>query len=908
MKTALFATLAATATAAEDAAPPRALYQVRPATRGVKLAEPARASSVLSKILDWTAAAAPKPHIAGTKLRPRASETESLALAEVAAKNFNDPAYCADGVGIKILAFEGLEQKDWFSSSDPYAKLTAETAAKALVPSKKGKDHPETQPLSNTQDKKDWNQFFCFPSGDVESIKVEIWDKDSWSSDDKMGEIVVRRAAMAEATQAGGRPFELSSTGSVTLRFKLPAKPAPVVTAPEEMAIEKAEADAAQAEADRLAALAEETRAAAEAEEAAAKKAELEKEASEKLAAAEAAKQKAAAAKAKWGKLSGGVNAASALNGAADDAATAKAEHQAKVSEAAGRAKGKLAGGLAAARAFNGAAADAASGKPFAWACDKRIRKDYRDLSPEERALYWKAAQKAKDTPAGGESDAEPGNNLYDTFVMIHAWRTNKPQAHSTSAFLPWHRKFLVEFESMLRSLGDEFRCITIPYWDWSQNAEMCAQDPTCVTWHHNDPVLQDSGGPGRKDGKTHGRGTSGSAFGGRNQPGGGVGCMSDASPFKDWVDHNGKCLSRGYDWDFGTDKEDRKGPLVSYRQLMDTIHHRPDYGTSGGFRVGLEGFPHNTQHNMLGGHMRSLESPADPIFFMHHCMVDRIWAIWQDCHDHDAAGKDGSTRAEYQEYGTQRGYFETGIDAKLLYNHPYHRGKNSEIIPTWDDKHFTPRDYHSSTDMKDHVDYQDRSVVYAEDEMQKIMRELDRKVCNFDTHQNALLEVGQGKIMERVHVGTKDGALIEKACAEIRADIEEAEKNEGGTFSTGLSRAITKQCERENAKAFGEGKPAPLHIRFIKRWFSPGGDATAFQDIQRDAPELLLPRCALFEGDTFADKQEKMRAAIDQALAAMDEDAEDDKVFAAEEQKNDDDMEETSQRKGKKGAVEDGF
>ena len=179
-------------------------------------------------------------------------------------------------------------------------------------------------------------------------------------------------------------------------------------------------------------------------------------------------------------------------------------------------------------------------------------------------------------------------------------------QAHSTSAFLPWHRKFLLEFESALRALpGDEnFKCLTLPYWDWSQNAEMCAQNPACVTWHKYDPVLLDSGGPGRKDGKIIGRGTSGSAFGGRRMPGGGVGCMRDDSPFSDWVDHNGKCLSRGYDWDFGTNKKDRKGPLVSYMQLMDIIHHRKDYGTTNGFRVGLEGYPHNTQHNMLGARM----------------------------------------------------------------------------------------------------------------------------------------------------------------------------------------------------------------------------------------------------------------------------------------------------------------
>ena len=54
--------------------------------------------------------------------------------------------------------------------------------------------------------------------------------------------------------------------------------------------------------------------------------------------------------------------------------------------------------------------------------------------------MYWEAVKTAKTTPAGtyGSSDASPGRNLYDTFVMIHAYKRNKPQAHSTSAFLPW--------------------------------------------------------------------------------------------------------------------------------------------------------------------------------------------------------------------------------------------------------------------------------------------------------------------------------------------------------------------------------------------------------------------------------------------------------------------------------------
>ena len=237
----------------------------------------------------------------------------------------------------------------------------------------------------------------------------------------------------------------------------------------------------------------------------------------------------------------------------------------------------------------------------------KRIRKDYRDLTQKERGLYWKAVQKAKDTPAGPHfTDANPGNNLYDTFVIIHAWRTNKAQAHSTSAFLPWHRKFLVEFESMLRSLGDEFACLTIPYWDWSQNAEMCAQDPSCVTWHHNDPVLQDSEDQGREVRRTE-----------ENirvciwrAP---ARVVLDACQTRLRSRTGSIIMANAYRVDmtgFGTNKHDRKGPLVSYRQLW-TPSQSAAYGTSEVFGSARR-IPPQHQHNMLGGHARSLESPAD--------------------------------------------------------------------------------------------------------------------------------------------------------------------------------------------------------------------------------------------------------------------------------------------------------
>jgi tyrosinase len=38
----------------------------------------------------------------------------------------------------------------------------------------------------------------------------------------------------------------------------------------------------------------------------------------------------------------------------------------------------------------------------------------------------------------------------------------------------------------------------------------------------------------------------------------------------------------------------------------------------------------HNTGHNFIGGHMAGDFSPNDPIFWLHHANVDRIWANWQ--------------------------------------------------------------------------------------------------------------------------------------------------------------------------------------------------------------------------------------------------------------------------------------
>ena len=39
----------------------------------------------------------------------------------------------------------------------------------------------------------------------------------------------------------------------------------------------------------------------------------------------------------------------------------------------------------------------------------------------------------------------------------------------------------------------------------------------------------------------------------------------------------------------------------------------------------------HNIVHRFIGGDMGTAASPNDPVFFLHHCNIDRIWANWQD-------------------------------------------------------------------------------------------------------------------------------------------------------------------------------------------------------------------------------------------------------------------------------------
>jgi tyrosinase len=51
-------------------------------------------------------------------------------------------------------------------------------------------------------------------------------------------------------------------------------------------------------------------------------------------------------------------------------------------------------------------------------------------------------------------------------------------------------------------------------------------------------------------------------------------------------------------------------------------------------FTTQLEMGPHNSVHGWVNGTMSSIATaPADPLFWLHHAMIDKIWADWQSTH-----------------------------------------------------------------------------------------------------------------------------------------------------------------------------------------------------------------------------------------------------------------------------------
>jgi tyrosinase len=52
--------------------------------------------------------------------------------------------------------------------------------------------------------------------------------------------------------------------------------------------------------------------------------------------------------------------------------------------------------------------------------------------------------------------------------------------------------------------------------------------------------------------------------------------------------------------------------------------------GLNNAFESNVEDAPHNPVHDTIGGYMADISTaPIDPIFYLHHCNIDRLWNAW---------------------------------------------------------------------------------------------------------------------------------------------------------------------------------------------------------------------------------------------------------------------------------------
>ncbi len=161
------------------------------------------------------------------------------------------------------------------------------------------------------------------------------------------------------------------------------------------------------------------------------------------------------------------------------------------------------------------------------------------------------------------------GNGTLGGFVKIHG---EIHYQHGSERFLPWHRIFLIVLEHSLQSVHPD---VTIPYWDWTK-----ATEETFPAWLAGFTPTVPMPAPMSPITVTRSPGT--------------------------------------------------QADLATLASNIPSIEADTDFAT---FTSSLEGV-HGGVHVWVGGTMSFIATaPADPIFWMHHANIDRLWWQWQQTH-----------------------------------------------------------------------------------------------------------------------------------------------------------------------------------------------------------------------------------------------------------------------------------
>ncbi len=159
--------------------------------------------------------------------------------------------------------------------------------------------------------------------------------------------------------------------------------------------------------------------------------------------------------------------------------------------------------------------------------------------------------------------------NPYGKLVAVHSDMSHDMHGMDvtgTQRFLPWHRVYLLRLEEMMQAIDPQ--CF-VPYWDWTTLRKV-------PTW---------------------------------------------LSVFKPKVFVPGQRTIM-------VTRKPRGAAALPTKTDVDGILTSADYTS---FTDRLEMGPHNAVHLWVNGTMSRIPTaPADPLFWLHHAQMDRLWNIWQ--------------------------------------------------------------------------------------------------------------------------------------------------------------------------------------------------------------------------------------------------------------------------------------
>lgn len=148
---------------------------------------------------------------------------------------------------------------------------------------------------------------------------------------------------------------------------------------------------------------------------------------------------------------------------------------------------------------------------------------------------------------------------------------------HGNALFLPWHRLQLLHIEAIIAKLTDHAD-FAMPYWDWQEDRFL----PSWIT---------DSASPLYERNRARG-----------------VDTLDFAEARWGKSEYSAKLASDDFATFCGRSPE---GPGM------------------------VDAYAHNHIHQLVGGLMKNpATATADPMFWLHHCNIDRVWATWQSTRD----------------------------------------------------------------------------------------------------------------------------------------------------------------------------------------------------------------------------------------------------------------------------------